>query len=76
MFRKRITYADMTAVEPDRSAFLDGWGIHYMPGKGWIYNLWGFGCARIHLGRKMIRIGSDDVENLVGFLGGKIGQGR
>ena len=43
-----------------------------MPGKGWIYNLWGFRCVRIHREKKMIRIGSDDVENLLGFLRGKI----
>lgn len=72
LFRKCIPYSAITAVEPDRSGFLDGWGIHYMPGKGWIYNLWGFQCVRVYMGKKMIRIGSDDVENLVEFLHGKV----
>jgi len=52
LLSKRIPYADMAAAEPDRSTILDGWGIHYMIGKGWIYNLWGFDCVRISLGKK------------------------
>ena len=73
LFRKSIAYADMTEVEPGRSSFIDGWGIHYVPGRGWTYNLWGFECAVVHLGNRIIRIGSDDVENLVEFLNQKIG---
>ncbi len=73
LFRKSIAYSDITRVEPGRSSFIDGWGVHYMPGRGWTYNLWGYGCAVVHLGRKVIRIGSDDVENLVDFLNRRIG---
>ena len=72
LFRKRIPYARITAVEPDRSTFLDGWGIHYVPLRGWTYNLWGFDCVKLTLGRKVIRVGTDDVENLIEFLGTRI----
>lgn len=72
IFRKRIRYADITAVEPGRTSIIDGWGIHYIPGRGTTYNLWGFGCVRLSLGRKVIRIGSHDVDNLVDFLRRKI----
>jgi hypothetical protein len=72
-FRKQIRYTDITAVEPGRTSIIDGWGIHYLPGRGTTYNLWGFGCVKLSLGRKVIRVGSDDVENLVTFLRGKIG---
>jgi len=72
IFRRRIPYAAITAVEPGRSSIIDGWGIHYIPFRGMTYNLWGFGCAKICLGKRVIRVGSDDVENLVGFLRGKI----
>src|SRR5262245_32824577 len=41
LFGKRIAYRDMRSVEPARSDFLDGWGIHGLPGRGWIYNIWG-----------------------------------
>jgi len=68
LFRKRIPYARITAVERDRSSVLDGWGVHYMPIRGWTYNLWGFDCVKLCLGNKVIRIGSDDVGNLASFL--------
>ena len=68
VFRKRIRYADITAVEPGHTAIIDGWGIHYIIGRGWTYNLWGFGCVKLTLGRKVIRVGSDDVDNLTEFL--------
>ena len=64
----RICYADITAVEAGRSSILDGWGVHWVPGRGTTYNLWGLDCVKVRLGRKVIRIGSDDVENLVGFV--------
>ena len=65
---KRICYADITSVEPGRSAVIDGWGIHHIPGRGWTYNLWGFGCVKLTVGKKVIRVGSDDVDNLAAFL--------
>lgn len=68
LFRKSIAYADITRVEPGKSSFVDGWGIHYLPGRGWTYNLWGYDCVVVYPGRKIIRIGTDDVENLVDFL--------
>ena len=72
LLSKRIRYDRMTAVAPDRSSILDGWGIHYMPGKGWIYNLWGFDCVRVSLGNKAVRVGTNDLDNLLAFLCGKI----
>ena len=36
------------------------------------YNLWGFDCVKLEVRNRVIRIGSDDVENLVEFLRGKI----
>lgn len=76
VFRKRFPYADITSADPDRTKIIDGWGIHYILGRGWTYNLWGFGCVKLTLGRKVIRVGSDDVENLVEFLRGKVGELR
>jgi hypothetical protein len=68
LFGTRIRYADITAVAPARSDVLDGWGIHYLLGRGWIYNLWGFDCVRVELGKKIIRIGTDDPVGLAEFL--------
>ena len=68
LLHKRIAYDRITSVESGRTSLVDGWGIHYVPGRGWTYNIWGFGCAKLTLGGKVIRVGSDDVENLVRFL--------
>ena len=38
--------------------------IQNMPGRGWTYNLWGFACVKLTLGRKIIRVGTDDAEEL------------
>ena len=67
-FRKLIRYEDISAVEPGRSSFADGWGIHYVPGRGWTYNLWGFDCAKLTVNGKIVRAGTDDLANLVEFL--------
>ena len=76
LFSKTIAYGDITAVEPDRTKLIDGWGIHYVPWRGWTWNLWGFDCVKLTLGRKVLRIGTDDVENLVAFLQGKLYHGN
>jgi hypothetical protein len=75
VFRKRIRYADITAVEPGRTSIIDGWGIHYILGRGWTYNLWGFGCVKLTLGRTVVRVGSDDADSLTAFLRNKLPQG-
>ncbi len=74
VLRKTFRYADITGVEIGRTTMLDGWGIHYMPGRGWTYNLWGFACVKLTLGRKIIRVGTDDAEGLARFVGEKIGE--
>jgi hypothetical protein len=68
LFFRRIPFAAITAVEPGRTALIDGWGIHYIPGRGWTYNLWGFDCVVVHLGVKTVRIGTDDPAGLLAFL--------
>ncbi len=73
IFGTSIPYSDITRVESGRSSWIDGWGIHWLPGRGWAYNLWGFSCAVVHLGNTIIRIGTDDVEGLVDFLKQKTG---
>ncbi|MBC8875490.1 MAG: hypothetical protein H8E44_39190 [Planctomycetes bacterium] len=73
VFRKLILYSDMSSVESGRSAVIDGWGIHWIPGRGFTYNLWGFDCAILMVKGRIIRVGSDDAENLVAFLREKVG---
>ncbi len=46
--------------------------IHFIFGRGWTYNLWGFGCVKLTLGKKALRVGTDDAESLAEFLRGKV----
>ncbi len=64
LLHKTIRYADITAVELGHTSILDGWGIHYFPGRGWTYNVWGFACVKLTLGWKIIRVGTDDADEL------------
>ena len=68
LFRKSIAYKNITSVEPGTTALIDGWGVHYIPGRGETWNLWGRDCAVVHLDGRIIRVGTDDRENLVAFL--------
>lgn len=70
---KCIRYTDITGVEIGRTRFIDGWGMQYMPGRGWGYNIWGFSCVKLTLGRKVVSVGTDDAEGLVKFLRQRIG---
>ena len=72
LFRKRIFYESITDARPTRSALIDGWGIHCIPGRGWIYNLWGWSCVRLTVNGRTFRIGSDDADNLAQFIQTKI----
>lgn len=68
LFHTRVLYSEITDVQEDRSNLLDGWGIHYIPGRGITFNVWGFDCVRILKGKKVVRIGTDDKAALAGFL--------
>ncbi len=76
LFRKTMRYADIERVEVGRTLLLDGWGIHLSIRGGWVWNLWGRDCVVIHLRKGVLRIGTDDPENLATFLEGRIGQVR
>lgn len=68
MFRRRVRYDEILAVEPGRTTFLDGWGIHMSFSGGWVWNIWGRDCVVLKLRGDTLRVGTDDVDNLVQFL--------
>ena len=72
LFSRQIFYQEITEVRKARSALIDGFGIHWIPGRGWTWNLWTFECVELHLGNRVLRIGTDDSDNLVAFLHRKI----
>ncbi len=74
LFRRTVRYADIEKVEVGRTLILEGWGIHYSIRGGWVWNLWGRACVVVHFRNGVLRIGTDDSENLARFLEGKIGR--
>ncbi|MGA2618073.1 MAG: hypothetical protein ABSF26_10720 [Thermoguttaceae bacterium] len=68
LLRKRIWYDDIRDVEKGRTTFLDGWGIHWNPWGGWVWNIWGRDCVVIRLKRGTIKVGTNDPDGLVAFL--------
>ena len=54
---------------------LDGLGIHMSIRGGWVWNLWGRDCVVVSFKNGgTLLIGTDDAENLAGFLERKIGE--
>jgi hypothetical protein len=74
LFRRSIRYGDIREVEVGRTLLLDGWGIHWSPRGGWVWNLWGRDCVVIRLRRGTLRVGTDEPELLANFLKQRIGR--
>jgi len=68
LLRGSVRYDQITGAAEDRTNWLDGWGIHWVPGRGMTYNIWGFRCVRLQTGKRTIRLGTDDPEGLIAFL--------
>jgi hypothetical protein len=75
LFRRTVRYAEIEEIEVGRTLLLDGWGIHMSIRGGWVWNLWGRDCVVVHLRNGgVLRIGTDDADNLAGFLETKVSQ--
>jgi hypothetical protein len=72
LFRTSIHYGDIQKIEIGRTLILDGWGIHLSVRGGWVWNLWGRDCVVVHKRKGVLRIGTDDAENLARFLADRI----
>ena len=72
LFGTRIAYRDITSVKQGQTSWINGWGIHFVPFRGWTLNLWGFDCVEIERSGKIIRIGSDDSQSLAEMIEQKI----
>jgi len=69
-----VQYADVDKVKVGRTTILAGWGIHCSIRGGWVWNLWGRDCVVVHLKNGgVLRIGTDDAENLARFLNSRTG---
>ncbi len=63
--QRRIAYDDIASARAARSRFIDGWGMHWSPSRGWIWNIDGRDCVELELRSGTFRIGTDDPTGLV-----------
>lgn len=68
LFRRSIKYQNIEGVEIGRTTILDGWGIHMSIKSGWVWSIWGRSCVVLRLRKGILRIGTDDAEQLADFL--------
>ncbi len=72
LFRRTIRYEDIVSAEIGQTTMIDGWGIHWSLRGGWVWNIWGRDCVVLQLRKGILRVGTDDAENLARFLNQKI----
>src|SRR3569623_602666 len=42
IFWKHFEYARIRLAQAGKTSWVDGWGVHWVCGRGWTYNLYGF----------------------------------
>lgn len=72
-FRRGVRYDQIEKISVGRTTIFDGWGIHYSPRRGWVWNLWGRQCVVIQMRQSTLRVGSDDAAGLAKFLESRVG---
>ena len=73
LFRRSIPYGQIRSFERARSRLVDGWGIHWVPLRGWTWNLWGRDCVELEMTDGRLRVGTDDPEGLTAHLAARVG---
>jgi hypothetical protein len=68
LISKTFKLSDIQTVEPFRTSFWHGWGIHYSPG-GIVFNVSGYDAVRLTMsGRQRYIIGTDDRDRLMRYI--------
>lgn len=68
VFGRLVRYDQIESAKPSRSRIIDGWGIHWLPGRGTTYNLWGLDCVELTVKGRTLRIGTDDPPGLTAVI--------
>jgi hypothetical protein len=68
-----VPYDSVRSWRRARSRFIDGWGIHWLPRRGWTFNLWGRDCVEMTTARRRLRVGTDDAEGLARLIAQRTG---
>ena len=65
LIRKSFPLADIRSARAVRGRWWHGWGIRWIPGTGWLYNVSGFDAVELDLdGDRKVRIGTDEPQAL------------
>ncbi len=66
LIRKRIPLSEIQQVQIVQNPWYSGWGIRWMPGRYWLWNVSGFRAVELILkDGKRFRLGTDEPESLV-----------
>ena len=68
LFGTKVRYADVTSVSVGKLGLLDGWGMNYAPGRGWVFSIRGRDCVDVFRGRRLLRIGTAEPEQLAALI--------
>ena len=67
LIHNHVPLADIVSATPVRTGL--SWGIHWSPGKGWLYNVSGFDAVAVTLrGGKRLALGTDEPQILAARL--------
>ncbi len=65
LIRKEIPLSDIQSSRAVRNPWYSGWGIRWMPGQYWLWNVSGMGAVELQLKNgSRFRIGTDEPETL------------
>ena len=66
VLKRRWVLEEIVQVKAVRNPWWYGWGIHWVPGRGWIYNVAGWEAIEIERTRgSRVRIGTDEPQALL-----------
>jgi len=66
LIRKEISLSDIQEVRAVKNPWFSGWGIRWMPGQYWMWNVSGYRAVELLLKNgSRFRIGTDEPEALV-----------
>ena len=69
LIRKQFYLSDIKEFRAVRNPWFIGWGIRWMPGQYWLWNVSGFQAVELVLNNgKRFRIGTDESEKLVNAI--------
>ena len=74
LFRRSVKYENIVSVEIGRTTIVDGWGIHMSLRGGWVWNIWGRDCVVLQLRKGILRVGTDDADQLSEFLNRRLSE--